>query len=517
MAAPKHAPSEEQSLIVRAARTRDNFDVIAGAGCAKTSTLQMIAYDRPGTPMIYHAFNSSIARDAVQTGKFAGTRCVPRTMHSVAYQTIWRHHEGMRLIKINAKYISGSRAFNRVQLPYTPWVSGYRVAAITGQTLQRFCNSADPEPTIAHAVAAMIQAFGDPSLMRQRRVAERTEEAIVKLAPKIVEIVKGLYSDAIDNLQVNEDIYMKMLERDPGLIRSAYRGVDEIMLDESQDSSPAQTSILEQSGKRLIRVGDRKQGIYAWRGAVDALSSPNGEVFTLSRSYRFPQHIADMAMQAADASPEGGLGFDLVGAGTGRYDATSPLRYGVISRTNMGVINGAMKLRERGDSFSVDRAGDIVSELQSAQKMSQGGRPPMTGPLAPFTTWDEVLREADEGGDGELRRIALLVEEKKVDKVCQIITEAGSCQMGEMPYHLITGHRAKGMEFPCVMVGGGWKTVNELRDDYAKAETRSSEARIEVAQEFHLLYVLMSRAIAKVIGGDRILAPEPEPSPECNG
>ena len=517
MAAPKFAPSAEQSAVIAAGRTKDNFDIIAGAGCAKTTTLQYLAHDQRNSPMIYHAFNASIAKEARDTGKFSGTRCSPMTMHSIAYRTIWRKFESMSLIKMNAKSVSQSRAFNSVQLPYNPFLSSYRVAAMANQTLRNFCNSDDPDVNEGHAYMAMIEAMGDPSVLKSRKVADRNAEAMVKLAPKLVQIARKLYHDAIEAGAVNEDIYMKMLERDPSLIRSAYRGIDTILLDEGQDSSSVQLSILRQSGCRIIRVGDRKQAVYGWRGAVDAFATPNGERLTLSVSYRFPQDIADLAMTAANASPEGGMDFDLVGAGNGQTIMKDKLRYGVISRTNMGVINSVIRLAGKNKAFSLDKGADILREMREAKDMSEGGRAPMSGNLSPFNSWDEVLREADEGGDSDLRRVVKLIEDKMFDQVSEIVSVAATRPMGEERYHCITGHRAKGLEFPEVIVGGGWESTDELREKYFDAETRSEQARIQVAQQFHLIYVLMSRAMVGVTGADRLLAPKPDPAPEYNG
>ena len=516
MKAFRFVPSAEQNDIIRAGRRSENFDIIAGAGCAKTTTLQMLAHDRLGVPGIYHAFNSSIVQDTIREQRFQGTRTVPLTMHQSAFRAVANDRGDFRAKVINTKTIMGHDAFIRANLPFFPDISEYRMAAMVDRTLAAFCNSDAREAGTEHAEAALVQTIGDPDMVRSELVANRIRERIETLAPRLAAITRDLFSSCVETGHLTYDIFLKMFEMDASLIRSAYRGMDRIFLDEAQDSSPVQTSILKKSGLQIVRVGDRKQAIYAWRGAIDALETPNGPVLPLSTSFRFPQEIANIAMEAASHSPLGGLGFDLVGAGTGQTTLKNDLRYACICRTNTGVLFTAERLAEKGKSFSVDRGSQVVSELESAIRMFDGDRRPGIGPLSPFSNWAEVVREAEEGNDGDIRRLVRLVEDgSKAKRLVRLLNEAGLAEKGTRSHHIITAHRSKGDEYPSVSVGLGWDNVDAMKTRYAEARSRAE--RITVAQEFNLLYVLATRAQVNIGGMGKILSPEPDLLPQLNG
>src|SRR3546814_11312336 len=66
---------------------------------------------------------------------------------------------------------------------------------------------------------------------------------------------------------------------------------DYLIVDEAQDLNPILIGIVEKSGLPAVIVGDNWQSIYGFRGAEDAMSYFDGDVYSLSQSFRFGPKI----------------------------------------------------------------------------------------------------------------------------------------------------------------------------------------------------------------------------------
>ena len=63
----KFEPTDEQLEIIQKAKNMKNGEILivnALAGCAKTTTLQLIAEDNPNSKFLYLAFNHAIVEEA---------------------------------------------------------------------------------------------------------------------------------------------------------------------------------------------------------------------------------------------------------------------------------------------------------------------------------------------------------------------------------------------------------------------------------------------------------------------
>lgn len=94
-----------------------------------------------------------------------------------------------------------------------------------------------------------------------------------------------------------DDMLQAYLERAPEL------DFDHVYLDEAQDCSPLQWSVLNHILRpdcEVIIAGDDDQAIYEWNGAdphgmVDFLQANHGEMQVLGRSFRVPRIVHDLA------------------------------------------------------------------------------------------------------------------------------------------------------------------------------------------------------------------------------
>ena len=94
----------------------------------------------------------------------------------------------------------------------------------------------------------------------------------------------------------------KLLTENPALRRGINRRFRYILVDEVQDTNPAQFQLLsliaDNGMSNVTVVGDDKQSIYGFRGAeIGNLRHFQGEDFTLSVNYRSPQAILDMGQR----------------------------------------------------------------------------------------------------------------------------------------------------------------------------------------------------------------------------
>jgi hypothetical protein len=298
-------PTDEQTAIVAAARglpPAGCLKVIAFAGAGKTTTLKQIAKEAGLGRGIYIAFNKVIAIDA---GKSFPPTVEARTLHSVAYRA-----HGIRQDEIDQRCLSPQGILAIVD---GPWLAKdscgsdrHAQARLVGRIVSAFCASADLQLGAAHVRAVLdnhvyrVPRDGnyDPELMARREMLEGvlTRHATAAWARL------GRWRDH-RGTQINHDIYLKAFELDGELVKRTFRVFDFLMLDEAQDLNPVMRSVAQQSGIRLIAVGDPWQQIYSWRGAEDALGLLPGERLYLSQSFRFGEAIAAVARRILASKP----------------------------------------------------------------------------------------------------------------------------------------------------------------------------------------------------------------------
>lgn len=136
----------------------------------------------------------------------------------------------------------------------------------------------------------------------------------------------------------------------------------------------------------------------------------------------------------------------------------------------------------------------IANQLLSALALSKGERGKIYDPLIQgYQNWGQLKSDAENDDDPEIRRIVKIIEEYGSEIVTILARlEKLSCQhQGQAHITMSTAHKAKGLEANSVVVLDDFATPSEL---YARrSEKKISE--VEYDQEFHLLYVTMTRAI----------------------
>ncbi|CAF1346996.1 unnamed protein product [Didymodactylos carnosus] len=163
--------------------------------------------------------------------------------------------------------------------------------------------------------------------------------------------VWAIMKDAKDNrVLMTHDGYLKLYQ----LSKPKILTFDCIFVDEAQDLTPAVIDIINNQGVSKILVGDRHQQIYAFRGAVDAMSKMESIVtFYLTKSFRFGYEIAfvsNLVLQKFCNETKYLVGNDRSCFIDGRSSSLThgqqhlPQQKAYLFRTNFALFNFAVKL-----------------------------------------------------------------------------------------------------------------------------------------------------------------------------
>lgn len=470
----KHTPSDEQLAILEAVQQGHKVLVIeAGAGCAKTTTLEMIAQIMKGTGQ-YTAFNSSLVAES--KSKFEGTKVAANTTHSLAFRSEGKRFShrlggnrmrsdqlaemlGVEEMRINDGSANGKRL--------SP---GFLASQVMG-AIKRFCQSADVEIDGSHF--RYLDGIDKPTEDGQRTYDnnERVRDYLLPFATRAWNDIK----DPEGQLPFSHDNYVKVWQMNNPVIAA-----DNIMLDEAQDTAPVMLDVLKQqvvNGTPLILVGDSCQSIYSWRGAIDAMASfPDAPRLMLSQSFRFGQAIADVANAIIETLDEPTTlrlkGFDKINSKVEAIENPTA----ILCRTNAVAVASLLGAIADGKKpYLIGGGSDVISFVEAAIKL-QNGQSTSHPDLACFDTWTEV-QEYSKMEDGEdLRLMVKLIDgfgaQAIVDALKQMTTEKDADLV------ISTAHKSKGRQ---------WETVKLASDFPTKSKCDDSDRR--------LIYVAATRAM----------------------
>lgn len=471
-------PTPEQDLILTGFRAHQPMVIEALAGTGKTTTLRMLAQVPERTPRrgLYLAYNKLIATEAERSFPIKVS-----TAHSLAYRAIGTNY---------AHRLGGRRGAGSARLPASEVARMFKLthervgeltlteahqARLAQATVQRWCQSDAPTPQPRHMPADVPAEFGDPIEIWQL------------LEPTVTKVVADLANPA-GKLHFTHDVYLKLWT-----LTQPQLPYDYILFDEAQDANPAIAKlVMAQDSAQLVCVGDRHQQLYGWRGAVDAMQWFPGERLPLTQSFRFGPQIAEVAnhwlqqmgseLRVTGLAPHPSFVGPLGGAG----DA-------VLCRTNGLVITNVMRCHRQSIPVAIapgtPGAGSDIKHFAYDAGRLMRGEPPRSLELAAFTSWDQLVKYAEEEEGGkDLRTVVRLIQVHGVAELVRAIDRIVPADQAQVM--ISTGHKAKGME---------WDSV-EVADDFV-VEPREGEQMVPKSEQM-LAYVTVTRA-------RRYLAPGP--------
>lgn len=458
--------TEEQVAIIDQPPTR-TIIVDAGAGTGKTSTLTAYARRWNAHRGLYLAFNREIA-------DHAQSRFPPwvkaQTVHSMAYQALGVSKHKSRIGRLRRQTILQAG----IDI-HSDYLSPDRMIRSILDGISNFCSDAGPELLPRHC--GLEKA---PAMVQQQAM------------PRIAEVVKRFINYETSGLPFTHDIYLKNFE----LFGSISPTYDYVMIDEAQDSNGVTLSIAKKSGKPILLIGDARQSIYAFRGAMNAMSAIEAPRYPLTMSWRFGPEVADLAnhiLSQADDRPT----FRLRGrpdrrTDIERYSGKAPTRSFLLSRTNGRLLEGLAAIPPNATFHVAGGFDTLAGQMLSALALSKNEQSKVIDSyVRSFSHWEELKDEAGHD-DPDARKLVKIVADygDQIPAMIERLRSQHRVHHQDAQILLSTAHRAKGLEADCVVILDDFPTPRELRARLL--DDKMSEQDYE--QELNLLYVACTRA-----------------------
>jgi hypothetical protein len=457
-------PTDEQLLVIAAAKSGKDLVVQALAGTGKTTTLKLLAEALSEKKGTYIAFNKSIV-DEAQSKFPPNVKC--RTAHSLAYgqvgykfQKRMNSHSRVTFKQVGEWLDAEKIGYTHNKVSYVVDVA--QIANLAISSVANFCKSVAAEISKEHIEVPFLASF------------DKKQTALFQ--KEILPYAQKAWSDLQEPegfLKFNHDYYLKMWQ-----LGSPRISGDFILFDEAQDADPVMLSIIEsQSHAQRIYCGDQYQAIYEWRGAENALSKVKvDKSLWLTQSFRFGAAIASEANDI--------LGFLEAPVEVKGYDAINSTVSTVIEpkailcRTNAGVIKHVMEeIAKHRKVGIIGRTQELIEFSEACGQLQNGIR---TGhrELAPFASWGEVKEYVSSFPDEthEIKTMIDLVDRFGVEALIRALKKV--VPESDCDVLVSTAHRAKGRE---------WETV-KLAGDYLHPVDMDTE-------DLRLAYVSVTRAI----------------------
>jgi superfamily I DNA/RNA helicase len=463
-------PVIEQQRAVEFFLAGGNLRIDAYAGAGKTTTLKLLAENKPGRGL-YLAFNKSIAIEAQQRFP-AYVKCA--TMHSVAFRGV------SRTLRYPQWKLTGSLTPNLIldafRLPATITFHSGTVleqrsyAAILRDGINLFLQSRDKKPGPTH-----VPCYGVLETL--------SPEQFESFARQVSEHLGYLWAAMLDRkrgLPLGHDGYLKLWALSDPQARADY-----IMVDEAQDLNPVLLDVLDRSECQIVYVGDPYQQIYEWSGAVNAME----QVHTrhrclLSQSFRFGPEVASATTRVLRTlgAREPLRGAPSVPSHIGRVRPTA-----ILARSNAGLIANVLRCLAQhlrcavvGGTKELER---VLIDVQRVKQEESAQSPELVG----FQNWRDIMTFSTRPEGEGLRPLVNLVQEHGEERMLRALS---GCEPNEGTAQVIcsTAHRSKGREWNYVHLDSDFEAgfVRAARLD-------STQAVKSIASETRLLYVALTR------------------------
>lgn len=478
-------PTEEQQAVVECARsTTDNILLSALAGAAKTSSLVLIAEALPETQILCLAFNKRIA-DEMQL-RLPGN-CKAMTLNSLGHRT-WGEATGRRL------RIESGKTYEILKQLVDECPRGDK--DILYENFAELMRIIDFGKTCGYVPTGNYER--SKRLHNDNSFFTHIEQKLSDLEIGIVRMATllSLKQSFEGKCDYNDQILM------PTVFHGAFPRYPLTLVDEAQDLSALNHATLRKmiGTRRLIAVGDRNQAIYGFRGAHEESMAKLQQEFAmkemhLSVSFRCPREVVRAAhwraptMQWPEWAEEGKVTYlnywtpdDLPESAT------------IICRNNAPLFSLAIKLLIAGRPVEL-HGKDVVASLTKIMRKFGGSDTPTIIVLDKIDAWEEKEKAKNK------HRAHSSIEDRA--ECMRIFAEQGAALGDSLAYaqHLVhlhsplklmTGHKAKGLEFDHVFF-----LDNELVGDEQ--------------QEPNLRYVIITRAkqtLTYINSNDMVLSPK---------
>ncbi|MEO6695218.1 MAG: UvrD-helicase domain-containing protein [Ignavibacteria bacterium] len=474
--------------------TDEQYDIInstgdikinAVAGSGKTTTIVEYAKARPaGSKILYLAFNRSVRMEAVKKFEDEGLKNVTvETAHSLAY-----------------RYIVYGSNYKVQPHPY----KSHEIATILGL---RLAGEKHGEHIIANHISKFISYFCNSACKKVSElnyvdvVSDPIAKAFVAKYYSYIEDQTRLLLGKMNNceIEITHDFYLKKFQLSEPILNFDY-----ILFDEGQDASSAMLDIFFKQKAVKVIVGDTHQQIYGWRYAVNSLEKADFKTYNLTRSFRFSQDIADLAMgvlklkeQITNYAP-----VPIKGIVSSKQENVKA----ILGRTNLGLLLKAIEfVTEKKKSGSLYFEGNFNSytyaddgaSLYDVLNLFNGRHKLIRDKLVKqMKDMKELQDFINKTEDSQFSMLVDIVK-KYGNDIPGIIKKIKDKHVDNNNKHkaeiiFSTVHRCKGMEYDVVHIVNDFITAEGL--EKILNETRHDELNISrLNEEINLLYVAVTR------------------------
>ena len=463
--------TDEQQHSVDLADKGGNLKIEAGAGTGKTSDLIAISYQQRHRDGLYLAFGRQVVDDAKSVFHHK-TKCL--TNHGLAFRALGHLYERRLKSRLTTTHVV--KALNLQDFHH---LSCWTVATVIMSWVSKFSQGADDEVGPENAPWEMLLALTKEG---ERDKAKAIAAGYVnELQPHATALWNKLI-DLDSLLPIIPDIYLKAWALTQPTLE-----YDFILFDEAQDASGVMMKLIHDQNTQNIWVGDRRQQIFAWRGAINAMDKiQTDNVCTLTRSFRYGQPVAELAncvlrnfLHERDFSVVGNPNVKSV---IGKVKNPSAF----ICRTNRTAIGELMRALGQGKRVHmVGGVQELVYDIESAQSLMEGGRP-RSPSLQVFNTWGELVEYAKSEVGSDLSPLVKMLDRWPAKTLLKALNAIKDVKETEADLIISTAHRAKGKEFPSVKLGSDFPWPSSKDKDCKHAF---------VPEDANLLYVAITRAM----------------------
>jgi len=447
-------PTDEQLHILSlVTSSSDNLQIKALAGTGKTTTLEMIEQTLAGRPLLCLAFNKRIAEE--MKSRFSDTsEC--RTFNSLGHR-IWGNSIGPRLTletkKTQILFKALIEDWNKDDAREA-WEEYFNIIQAVG---------------LAKALGYVPEGRWPAAkrLISKENFHEALDESPSALSSELIDSIlhasiAQAYKGVID---FNDQIYM------PALFGGTFPRFPLVLVDESQDLSPTNHAMLDKLGKeRVIVVGDPWQSIYGFRGAVQSGMARLAKRFSmqeadLSVSFRCPEAIVRAVHWRVPHMKWSKPGGRVAECLNPTADFIKP-NSAIICRNNAPLF--ALGFRLIGSGRGVTVVGsDIGPRLLGQMKKLGPGDLPRAAVLDAIEVW-LAERLAKESKTAAEMADCMRVFAQQGRDLAQAINYAEFLFKQTGNITLLTGHKAKGLEWPYIYFLDSWLLGSGEQEDNLK-------------------------------------------------
>lgn len=455
-----------------------NLVVKARAGTGKTTTIKAAFEVAPEAEMLYAVFNKKNQVEA--SAKIVDPRVTVKTLHGVGFGYILQHWPGSK----PDGFVERDRVSGNEDLPTEVVTAACKIVSFAKN---QFNDVPDLQDLIEIAKSRGID------VSEELEECGFTAQKLASLAHRGLKASRA--QDKKKRISFDDMVWL------PVALGWARPRFDLVVVDEAQDMNLPQLTMAIKAvreGGRVCVVGDDRQAIYGFRGAVQnginyMIEKLSAKVLPLTITYRCPKKIVELASsivpdyRAAGAAPEGILrdvGVDTALTEVEAGDA-------ILSRKNAPLMGLCLRLLRNGVPARIEGRdiGKMLAKI--AEKLKARSVPDF---LTKLGNWAErqKRRAAISGSqaqiasieDQELTLRAVAEGAASVHEISKRLNELfqdskdGDC----FCVVLSTVHKAKGLE---------WDRVFVLEDTFRSNSDEGEEANIR--------YVAYTRAKQELV------------------